>query len=177
LGFGYYPWSYWPGPYFGYYGYPYYPNYGCDDPYGPYPCDPYGYAPYDYYPTSYGPYLGGPADPPGPTGPPRASVETQTVDPPPPREAFVADGRWHRFGESLKVAAPAGPAAGRFRSSLAPSTPVAYVGDGKWHRFGESVNVVAPANREGTNLAAAPRPSLTRASMEAYSRGGDAGGR
>jgi hypothetical protein len=96
-------------------------------------------------------------------------VDTQAVDPPSTHNAFVGDGKWHRFGESTQTIAPADPAASP-RSSVLHSTPSVYVGDGKWHHFGERGDSVA-ANRDGANLAAALKPSLTRVAMEPHFRG------
>jgi hypothetical protein len=166
---GYYPWSYWPGPYFGYYGYPDYPFYGCDDPYGPYPCDPSGYGAYGGDPYSYGPYVGDPADPPA------GSAYAPNDDPPPARNAFVADGRWHRFGANSEPAADAKLASPR--SSAQPVTRTAYAGDRRWHRFGGGGNVVATANHVNTKVATSPNSSSPRVAAAAHFQAGNASGK
>ena len=149
FGFGYWPWLYWGGPYYGYYGYPYYP-YGWCDPYDPYsPCYPYGYDPYAYYPYAYSPYIDDPVDPPDPRSGPAYS---QRIDPRSTRNPAFADGRWHGFGGSTRAPAPTGPAATSPGSSARPSTSSAFVGDGKWHHFGERADG-ATTNRDGAKPA------------------------
>jgi hypothetical protein len=167
---GYYPWSYWPGPYFGYYGYPDYPFYGCDDPYGPYPCDPSGYGAYGGDPYSYGPYVGDPGDPPA------ASTYTSNDDPPPMRNAFVADGRWHRFGENSEPVAAYARAASP-RSIARPLVRAAYAGDGQWHHFGGGINAMATTNHGASTATAWLKGPTARSVSATHTQAGNASGK
>jgi hypothetical protein len=64
------------------------------------------------------------------------------VGPTPTRSAHVADGQWHRFGESAdapRQATPASPARGvtNSRATDPPATRNLQLADGQWHRFRE----------------------------------------
>ena len=92
-------WFYWPYSWYGYYAgysYPYYP-YG---PYSPHPY--YPYRPYASYLDDSRAYH--PAAPVGSAG---AVTHARKSYPPATARAYIADGRWHHFGEKPDPVAPA----------------------------------------------------------------------
>lgn len=150
LGFGYWPYSYWSGPYYGYnlwYGYPYYPyyDYGSWYPYGSCSCGPAGY---------YG-YRGDPPNRLDPSDPPAVRTDSRAGDPPAAPARADADGRWHHFGEGeaphrtvryggARGAVGYGAAPAAQPSEVSAAQPVAgrlvstaAIADGAWHHFGE----------------------------------------
>ena len=122
FGFGFGPWPYY--PYYPYY--PFYPYYWCG-PYGSYSCGPLGYGPYASYSGD-------------PVVPPAAPTGSQVIAAPSTGNAYAADGRWHRFGESPGGGAPASSATAiaYSRASDPAFAHNASVADGRWHRFSES---------------------------------------
>ena len=159
-GFGWWPWAYWPGAYYGYYGgwgypyysyypdYSYYPNYSSNPcyPYGPYDCRISGYGPVSYAPS---PVSAGqdPAEYSQRYSSPEPYPQTSTS--PVTRTAYLGDGQWHHFGPQPAPAIRAASAGTVPRPSAGEPvrTYNASLSDGQWHRFGPKP---APSERDSS---------------------------
>jgi hypothetical protein len=110
-----------------------------------------------------------------PADPPAASTSVANHDPPPARNAFVADGRWHRFGENAQSVTANAKVASPQRSAR-PLTRAAFAGDSKWHHFGGG-NVRAPANHDNSKVASPPNSSSARVALAAHFQAANASGK